>query len=430
MCGDHTSCKILNLYGNWYCIVINSLGMSPTRKWLIYLCLLPMLYNPILAIVNAHVMPLSFIYAAVSETLILFTVLLYVFRRGVEVTQKAAILLIVIALYSMALSWLASGFLYVDFLRNMLIVCCFTLLGKQLRLSEIIHIYKFCLFLTLFFLVIELVDLHFFVSIFEPAYYYQNTRGVEAREYNDIGVFHNALRLEGRFNYGLFSGPRSTSLFLDQVTLSNMTIVIAILTSVLSSVLNRVWKFIAIFFICLSLLATESRTSLGVVTVVFLGHYYFPRVPKVVTLFIVPLVVLAGSAYAEFNPVYTGDTLTGRMSLGFGHLNNLDIIDYFGGGASRVGELFDAGYAYVICSGTIFGALYFYKYLISLYRVDDVFNRRLFTGLFLFISLSLCVAGTAIFSMKMAFLYWLTCGYFSQASYRSGSSINSHADLH
>lgn len=382
------------------------------RRWLIVLALLPLLYNPILAIVNAHVFHLNFAIAAVSEISILLLIALYIFRNGIEKRHATAIALLVVAFAACGLTYLASGMLYVDFIRNMLIVAFLSLLGAELKKQEIILIFKITLSIVLSVLILEIVSLQLYVNLFEPALYFLNTRGNELSEFNELGVFGNALGFEGRFGYGLFSGPRTSSIFLEQVTLANMTIVMAIVLSTFYEEFSRHWRFLAIFFIVLSLLSSESRLAMAVVIIVWLGFFIFPKIHKIWLLFLIPIILTLGSTHAILNPLYNGDNFSGRISLGFGYFVNLELQDLFGMGVIKVNHLWDAGYAYLICSGTLFGAVAFWVYLYSLYRVSDTSSNRFFSGLIIFLALALTIGGTAIFSIKVAFLYWLVAGHF------------------
>jgi hypothetical protein len=381
------------------------------RRWLIMLALLPLLYNPILAIVNAHVFHLNFAIAAVTEISILLFIALYIFRNGIEKRHATAIALLVVAFAAFGLTLLASGILYIDFIRNMLVVAFLSLLGAELKKQEIILIFKITLSIILFVLLLEIVSLPIYVALFEPALYFSNTRGNELSEFNELGVFGNALGFEGRFGYGLFSGPRTSSIFLEQVTLANMTIVIAIIFSTFYESLNQFWKFLAFIFITLSLLSTESRLAMTVVIIVFLGFFIFPKIHKVWLLFLIPIILALGCTHAALNPFYSGDNFSGRISLGFSYFVNLEIQDLFGMGVNKIDHLWDSGHAYLVCSGTFFGAIAFWAYLFHLYKIDSVQARRFFAGMVIFLALALSIGGTAVFSIKVAYLYWLTAGY-------------------
>jgi putative polymerase len=397
----------------------NALRIEFDRRWVILLALLPLLYNPMLAIVNAHIMHLNFAIAAASEISIIFLIALYIFRNGIEKRHSKAIALMAVAFAAFGLTFLASGKLYVDFIRNMLIVVFFTLLGAELKKQEIILIFKITLSIVLSVLVLEVINLQLYVALFEPALYFLNTRGNEIAEFNELGVFGNALGFEGRFGYGLFDGPRTSSIFLEQVTLANMTIVIAVMLSVFYELLSRLWKSLAFIFIVLSLLSTESRLAMAVVILIWFGFFIFPKIHKVWLLFLIPIILTFGSMHAILNPVYSDDNFSGRISLGFGYLVNLDMQDLFGMGVLKVGHLWDAGYAYIICSGTIFGAVAFWVYLFGLYTVDSIESRRFFSGLLLFLVLALSIGGTAVFSIKVAFLFWLVAGFLGKTNENS-----------
>jgi hypothetical protein len=385
-----------------------------SRNWVIFFAVSPLFYNAVLAIINAHVITINLFFVAATEILILSLVALYVFRDGLKKSHAFAIGLLVTAFLSAILTYLASGIIYIDFIRNIMIVSFFSLLGADLEKDEIIGIFKISLAAVLSVLILEVLDISLYVELFQPALYFSNTRGNEISEFNDIGVFGNALGFDGRFGYGVFSGPRTSSIFLEQVTLGNMTAVIAIFFSAFYTSLSRTWKISAVIFILLSLLSSESRLALVVVTISLIGFFVFPHVHKIWLLLAGFCVVIFGVMYAALNPIYSGDNFSGRISLGFGHLIDLSLIDFIGAGVGKVGGLWDAGYAYIFCSGTVFGATYFFIYLYGLYNLDSIATRRFFSGLIIFILVALSIGGTAIFSIKFSYLFWLTAGYFSK----------------
>jgi hypothetical protein len=397
----------------------NTLKIEFDRRWVIVLSLLPLLYNPILAIVNAHIIYLNFSIAAAFEISILLFIALYIFRNGIGKRHVPEITLLAVAFAAFGLTFLASGKLYIDFIRNILIIVSFTLLGADLKKQEIILIFKITLSIVLSVLVLEIVNLQLYVALFEPALYFSNTRGNEVSELNELGVFGNALGFEGRFGYGLFDGPRTSSIFLEQVTLANMTIVLAIILSAFYELLSRFWRMLAFMFIVLSLLSTESRLSMSVVILIWLGFFMFPKIHKVWLLFLIPIILTFGTIYAILNPVYSGDNFFGRISLSFGYFVGLEIQDLFGLGVLKIGHLWDSGYAYIICSGTIFGAVAFWIYLFGLYTIDSIESRRFFSGLVLFLVLALSIGGTAVFSIKVAFLFWLVAGFLGRTNENS-----------
>ena len=384
------------------------------RRWLIVLAVIPIFYNPLLAMVNAHVAQQSFISAALSEIIILAAVFFYVFSKGIQRDQVDALFLLLLAFFGVVLALMASGRVYVDFFRNMLIVAAFTLLGRKLTLDELLLVFKIIVSVSLIGLLIEVISLDLYVSIFQPAQYFAATRGNEIAEFNEVGVFGNALGFEGRFGYGLFDGPRTSSIFLEQVTLGNMTIVMSAFVAAFYRYLTFKWWAVTASFVVLSLLSSESRLALLMVLILLFGRQALQNIGKIWLILMPIFFVMAGSVYAFIYPEYTGDTFAGRLSLGFNSFNELKLGDYFGFGVDKASRLMDAGYAYIFCSGTIFGALGFWWFLFYQYRFLSYESVMFFSGLVVFLILALSIGGTAIFSIKVAAFYWLVCGYLSR----------------
>lgn len=383
------------------------------------MALLPLFYNPMLAIVNAHIIPLSYVVAAVSETVILIVVSIFVFRKGVLKSQADAVFIIVVACLASIITYLASSVVYIDFIRNILIVSLFTLLGRELLNSEILLVFWCAVSLVMVFLVLEIVSLETYVDIFGPALYYENTRGNEVSEFNEVGVFGNALGFEGRFSYGVISGPRTSSIFLEQVGLANFTIIAAIFFVCYFKNIPAYSSVFLFVFIVLSLLSTESRSAIITIFLFVILFKPVQRCDPLVVMAVMPMTVLLGLVYAAFNSEKVGDNFGGRIVHGFGHLINLNVGDLFGFGVDKINNLWDSGYAYLICSGTLFGALSFWWFLYKQLNRRSMDSKMFIFGVCLFLSLSLSIGGTAVFSIKVAFMYWLIIGYLSRQMKRA-----------
>lgn len=384
------------------------------RRWLLLLAILPLVYNAILAFLNAHVAAQGFLIVALVEVSILSVVFLYVFRNGVRENQSLELAFLAVAFSTMLLVYISSGSIYVDFVRNVLVLVAFSLLGKEFSRSEVYLIYKITVLIVSLFLLLELVSLDFYVWLFEPASYFSTTRGYDISEQNELGVFGNALGFEGRFGYGVFDGPRTSSIFLEQVGLSNMLIVVAAYSVCFFRDLNLRWRITVFLLLIIGLLSNESRLAALMVTLYAIVYMFRVRASMVSLIFVVLAVVVFGLVISVLYDGVVGDSFLGRVVLGFSHLRNLNLHHYFGGGVDKLDVLWDSGYAYLICSGTVFGALFYWFYFFCKYPNVGLSSNQYYLCILLFVVFYLAVGGTAVFSSKVAYLYWLGLGCFEK----------------
>src|SRR5690606_11372361 len=109
-------------------------------------------------------------------------------------------------------------------------------------------------------------------------------------------------------SFGLID-HRASSLFLEQVSLSNFAGVIMMYTLFFWDEFKRGMKLLLVACIALILLTTASRTMLTFAAVCIAGYFVFPRLPKLVNLLTMPLILLAGTAIYLLKPNATGDNL-------------------------------------------------------------------------------------------------------------------------
>ncbi len=198
-------------------------------KVMFVLVILAVTYNAILALINSLFFELSRGLVIFTEISILGASLAVVFTQSKLLEKdKHVVFLFLSVLFSTLLIFLSSQIIFIDAIRNILIICVFFLVGSRLSEEHIHKVFLYISFVIVFFLIIEILMLELYVGLFEPALYYQNTRGVEIKEFNQTGVFGNAEGFAGRFSYGVFSGPRTSSIFLEQVGLANFCTVLGV----------------------------------------------------------------------------------------------------------------------------------------------------------------------------------------------------------
>jgi hypothetical protein len=374
--------------------------------------ILAVTYNAILALINSLFFELNNGLVIVTEICILGASLAAIFSHSKLLEKdKYVVFLFLSVLSSTLLIFLSAQIIFIDSIRNILIICVFFLVGSRLSEEHIHKVFLYISFVIVFFLIIEILMLELYVGLFEPALYYQNTRGVEIKEFNQTGVFGNAEGFAGRFSYGVFSGPRTSSIFLEQVGLANFCTVLGVYFMVFQTKLTNRMKIFYISLIVLICLSNETRVGSFIALVLFVIGLCKAYIPAYSNLLVPLAVLLIGLFITGFWGEATGDNFLGRINLSFGHFVDLDILDYLGLGVLKINQLWDSGFGYLFASYTVFGGTVFICFTLFILKQISIESRLCALGLSIYIFVNLMIGGNAIYSIKTAALLWLLVGF-------------------
>ena len=383
---------------------------EPIDYGILAVSVLGVTYNAILAFINHNIMPLTPTAVVMSEILILAYSFGYILKKGLfeeDIIPLAYLLAtIVLTVYVMVSN--KAG--YIDHLRNVLIIFAFTVLGRWSNERTLRLAFKICCLTVLAVLVCEIISTPAYVALVHPAEYFQNTRGVPPATYSDAGLFRGALGFEGRFSFGLID-HRSSSIFLEQVSLANFCGVMVIY---LVSFANRITLFDRLIFvstIVLILVTNDTRTMLIFAIVSAMGYVIYPFIPKIFNFLMMPGIVMVGFVIHAFKPNAHDDDFVGRISGTVRNIIAMDLPATLGLELDKATTFVDSGYVYITYGATIFGLIMFWLF-VSFYPAGQTPNqKRLCHSLSLFMFLNLMIGSTAIFSMKTAGLGWLLVGF-------------------
>jgi len=381
--------------------------------------LVAMLYNAGLAIVNAHVRPLAMTHVAITEFVLLSALALVLLRSGLRRNDIAPVLLgTLFVLGALILSFI-NGFLVVTALRNAAIIVLFTMLGHRCDARTVRRFAIVAVAVVFAGMLYELVAVQSYATLFAPQSYYHNTRGIGEDTVNELGLFPNALGFDGRFSYGLFQTPRTSSIFLEQTSLANFASVTAIYLIARWRALPTSARFFLLAFTVIALLSNNTRMSSTFALIALAGYFLFPRLPSRGTLAL-PLLLLAMAVglTLAMGPS-ENDDLAGRIGMSVHLLSLTDLQAALGGRALEADAFPDSGYSYVLYSSSIVGTLCLWLYvaLIVPFRSDE--QRRCAWGLSAFFFINLLVAGNAVFAMKIAAPLWLLAGHMRSSHFRA-----------
>lgn len=396
------------------------------NPFIVAIAVLSVTYNAILAYANAHVAPMGFAIVAAVEMGLLLMCLLYTLRKGLYSEDLSILSFLFIAVVFAAYMSVANSTVYIDFFRNVLIICCFAMVGSWVNeRTVLVAFYVSCVIVSIF-LLCEVLSLDLYAFIFKPGLYFENTRGIKQPTYSSSGLFANALGFKGRLTFGIID-HRASSIFLEQVSLSNFAGVAMIYCIYFWQRLKVLTRLLLVVMIAFILLTTASRTMLIFSGVCVFGYVLFPLIPKLWNLLMMPLMLFGGLLLVILDPDAQGDNIQGRVVLTMRHLFETDVYAMLGFAARQAAGFADSGYVYIIYASTLPGLVVYWLF-VTLYPAGETAQqRRLGHALAIFLSLNLMIGATPVFSAKIAGLLWLLIGYARFAT--KGGRIASTASV-
>jgi putative polymerase len=189
-----------------------------------------MSFNALLAIVNAHVMPLTSAHVMLAEGLLVMAAAAIVLGAWRENMIPAVALIAGLFLFAL-LRGVVTGEMEPKFFRDVLIMPLFMMLGLAFaggsltRLVLTAHVAVFAVF------VLEMAAPDLYSEIFRIQDYYIGTRGLNLEEFYDTSseLFVSATRPDERF-IPFIDAPRASSLFLEPVSLGNYCSIVTAFT--------------------------------------------------------------------------------------------------------------------------------------------------------------------------------------------------------
>jgi len=381
-----------------------------------------MLYNTLLAIVNAHVAPLAMMHVAVTEFVILSALALTLLYSGLRQNDSAPVGLGALFIFGALFLSFINQAPIVTSLRNCAIIVLFTMVGQRCDARTLRRFLVIAVSLVFAVMLFELLDVAGYAALFGPQSYYANTRGIGGDAVDELGLFPNALGFNGRFSYGLFQTPRTSSLFLEQTSLANFASVVVVYLLAQWRQFRIPARTLIVAFVIIALLSNNTRMSSAFALIGLAGYFVFPRLPGRGTL-VVPLFLLSLAVALTFvMPPSTEDDLAGRIGLSVRLLSLTDLRALLGARALEADGFPDSGYSYLLYSSSIVGTFLLWLYVALIVPISSPEQRRCAWGLSLFFFLNLLVAGNAVFAMKIAAPLWLLAGHMRSPYFRAAAA--------
>lgn len=371
------------------------------------------IYNAVLAALSARGLPIGYSTVAQIEVLlILSSLFLCIFNGLTKADIKPLALVWFIVVLAILLSIKFETF-FIASTRNFLIIAAFCMLGQRMDSQTVRRLFFITSVVTLLVLVWEISSLESYAKFFSPAHYYEVTRGTPKSEFDNSGLSVGTVTFEGRFSFGIFSGRRTSSIFLEQVGINAYAIVCMVFLNGFWGEISKKEKFLQIFTIALIITSNNARMASLMCLVMPIGYFVFPLISRFFILLIPLLIITLIFAISPMLVNAELDDLMGRLAVTYRLLNVVNYPDLIFGNPNLVSRSFDTGYGYLIASVGLFGSIAFVSFLVSYPKFESLEQRRGSWSTAIYILLWLTVGGTGVFSIKTASLMWVMVGSLS-----------------
>jgi putative polymerase len=374
------------------------------------LVLAAILFNPLLAIVNGHVTPLSAGHVIAAEIALVgaaHVLALANYKPQMTPWYALAGILVLIALFR----WLAMGEVDPKYLRDVLLIPTFVVLGMTFderyltRLVVLVHI------LVVAFLLLEALNTPAYSALFNVQDYYVATRGYDVERFwnQESDLYVSATRPDSRL-FSFLDLHRLSSLFLEPVSLGNYCIVIVAFVCARYRRLGPATRAFLLLGTIAALLGSDGRLAAGASVLIiavcvvarFLPRHSAALYLPAITLLAVLIVNIAGLQAG-------GDDWAGRLAHTVELLGQFDLPEYLGISNEFLDQAVDSGLAYLITTQSILGVAILWAFIVFCSRDDTPEQVRFTHAVCVFLALTLMVS-FAFLSIKTAALLWFIHG--------------------
>jgi putative polymerase len=368
------------------------------------------LFNPILAIANAHVKPLSPAFVIGTEVLIVAAVhllALIAFRARMAPWYLLIFLLVAFAV----LRSVAVGAPNVKYLRDVVLIPTFIILGMTFARERLPKWIVGLHAIVLAVLVLEGVSVDSYSALFDIKNYYIQTRGYTEEGFWNTGssLFVSATRPDDRF-FSFVTLHRMSSVFLEPVSLGNYCIIIA--AYVLACYRDlRPWQRVFLMGgTVLMLIGCDGRLATIAILMIAAASLIAPRLPPRMTLFLPPAVLLVAVAASSFLNLKGGaDDFPGRIAHTVDLLRHYGVPELLGISDTYLVQAVDSGLAYLITTQSLFGTLLIWLFIAFVAREHTREAVVFKTAIAFYLALSMLVSFSFL-SIKTAAILWFILG--------------------
>jgi putative polymerase len=385
----------------------------------VVLVLLSVLFNAMLAISNAHVVPLNMSVVAGCEFLIVLAAQVTAFRNyQAQMLPWYGMIAFIIAFAFLRGSYLES--FEPKYIRDVILIPTFVLLGMTVPFHRVKTTVTVLHVIVVAGVLFEALFTSAYAGLFDVRGYYIATRAFDQTAFWDTtsDLFVSATRPEARF-FNFINLHRVSSVFLEPVSLGNYVIVLTAFLCANFSKFSIRYRAFLLGGMVIALVGCDGRLAAICSTVIVLVTLVAPRLPPKIALLYLPASVI-GAFILVFitHPDAYQDNFSGRVAYCVNLLANYDISDWLGLSDHFLAGASDSGIAYIIATQSVIGVALFWVLLN--FEADEHWpNQVKFTqALCLYVALTMLVS-YSLFSIKTAALLWFIHGSLQRREVRT-----------
>jgi putative polymerase len=376
-------------------------------------------FNFVLAFLNAHFSGLNRGTVILAEVLIVFMALVIcLLSKHRLMVPWVGVVWFLLTIF-VVLSMVRQSY-DLKHLRDVLLIPVFIALGMTFAKGNIVRLFCGLQAVILAVMVFEALAPQTFAQIVKPWDYYVQTRSVldyTESWHPESGLYISAFRPEGRFMFEWLGIHRLSSVFLEPVSLGNWCIVVTILVTAFWRLMSvRTLTFLILSNIIL-LIGSDGRLALAAGAIIVLLSIFAHRLPRFTYLAYLPAAILMAIVLAAFSAtdIYADD-FPGRIARTASFMTNMDIGWILGFDHSRIGRTADSGISYLILTQSLFGVVVLWAAICFLQPPTSRHAIVLMHGICVYVSLLLMVS-FSLFSIKIAAPLWFLYGYVRARGY-------------
>jgi putative polymerase len=368
-------------------------------------------FNAILAVVNAKFAKLS--PNVVIGTEIIITLASYAFAlRYFRPEMRIWWILLGVILVLFCLESTARGDIQVKYLRDVLIIPTFILLGMTSQREKLDTTVCILHAIVISFGIYEALDTDGYAKLFDVQSYYVNTRGYEEDNFwnKQSDLFVSAVRPGDRAILPFLNLHRLSSIFLEPVSAGNYCTIITAYICARFFQLGVATRWFLIIGNAMVLIGCDGRLAGLSAVLIIAVTFVAPRTPRGTAFIYLPLTILFAFVLTQTLGLTAGpDDISGRIAHTVQLLTEYDVQDLFALSDRFIWRAADSGVAYLIMTQTIYG--FFLIWIFVIFGANE--NRgdqvRFTHAIIVYLSLAMMVS-FSILTIKTAALMWFIQG--------------------
>jgi putative polymerase len=370
------------------------------------------LFNAVLAIVNAQVVPLTRMTVIGAETLIVCAVLAVVLANYRESMLPWFGLIGILLLFAFVRSLALEKVEFKD-LRDVLLIPLFVLLGLTFDRSRLARTVVIVHAIVLAGLLLEALHTPAYTALFAVQDYYINTRGYHLADFwnKQSELFVSATRPDNRL-FAFVDIHRLSSIFLEPVSLGNYCIIVMIFVAACYHQLGVATRIFLIGGTIVALIGCDGRLAAAASALIIVAAFLAPQAPRHSAALYLPAALAATFVLTGLGGFLAGsDDLPGRIAHTVELLLRFDAAEFLGlsDDQTSLSQAVDSGIAYLVMtqSAPVVAILWLFITFGSAERTRE--QMRFTHGTAIYLSLTMMVS-FALLTIKTAALLWFIYG--------------------